>query len=122
MAPAHKTVLVVDDDIDVRETLGEILADKGYDVAMAGNGAEALEYLHTSRAPAMILLDLTMPVMDGWTFLAERNRDSSLRSIPVIVISGQRGVATQIFQAYADYFEKPVRIDRLVDAMERLIH
>ena len=85
--------MVVDDDADVRDALADMLEHKGYGVVTAADGAEALEYLHGAPAPKLIFLDITMPVMDGWAFLAERNREPSLRSIPVIVVSCHRDTA-----------------------------
>lgn len=117
---AHPTVLVVDDDADVRETLGEMLEYKGYEVVIAANGAEALDYLRRAAPPSLILLDLAMPVMDGWAFLEQRNRDVALRAVPVLVISGERNAENKLVEAHADYLEKPVRLDRLLEAMTRM--
>lgn len=116
------TVLVVDDDPDAREALCEVLAHRGYGVAMAANGAEALAYLRRAPAPMLILLDLTMPVMDGWAFLAERNRAPDLRALPVLVVSGQRDVADQIAALHAGYLAKPDRMDRLLDEVALVAH
>ena len=86
--PATATsVLIVEDDRDVRLSLAEVLAEEGYRVAIAENGFEALCYLRTARAPGVILLDLMMPVMDGWEFLAEKRRIPSLAGIPVVVLT-----------------------------------
>lgn len=116
-SPPGPTVLVVEDDADTRETLSAILKRKGYRVATSTDGADALAYLHTSPAPALILLDLVMPVMDGWAFLDERTRNSSLRNIPVIVISGESGVQERVSNAHAAYMQKPVRPDLLLEAI-----
>ena len=71
-----KVVLVVDDDADCRKMVAEVLEREGYDVVSLENGDEALEYLrHAPRHPAGILLDLVMPVTDGWMFLRERNNN-----------------------------------------------
>ena len=81
-------VLIVEDDIDIRETLAEILADEGYEVASAANGLDAISYLQTEAAPCVILLDLMMPVMSGWDFLETlQDEQPDLRDIPVIVVS-----------------------------------
>src|SRR4051794_28574938 len=84
---SSKLILVVDDDPDLRDTLGQILEDEGYSVAAASNGREALAYLRERPAPSLILLDLMMPVMDGWQFRSEQRLDSVLAKIPVLVIS-----------------------------------
>jgi PAS domain S-box-containing protein len=115
-------VLVVDDDADVRAALCETLARVGYQVATAANGAEALEYLHREAPPFLIIVDLVMPVMDGWAFLSERNRDPDLRSIPVIVVSGQRDVEDRIAAAHASYVPKPILANRLIETVEHVVH
>jgi CheY-like chemotaxis protein len=79
-------VLVVDDDLDLRESVREALADAGYETACAQNGDEALAYLQRSRTPAAILLDLFMPVMNGWEFV-RRLRGTRFEAIPVIVVT-----------------------------------
>jgi signal transduction histidine kinase/CheY-like chemotaxis protein len=115
-------VLAVDDDPDVRAALCEILARVGCQVATAANGAEALEYLHREAPPFLIILDLIMPVMDGWAFLSERNRDPDLRSIPVIVVSGQRDVEDRIASAHASYVQKPILANLLIETVEHVVH
>jgi CheY-like chemotaxis protein len=112
-----RVVLVADDDPDALEALCETLRDAGYGVATAANGAEALEYLHREVRPFLVILDLRMPVMDGWAFLAERNRDPDLRSIPVIVVSGERDIEDRVAEAHASYVPKPVVVDDLLETM-----
>jgi two-component system chemotaxis response regulator CheY len=86
---AHSVaVLVVDDDKDIRETIREVLEAEGYSVATAENGAAALERLR-QLYPQLILLDLTMPVMDGISFREEQMNDDSLAAIPTIVMSAR---------------------------------
>jgi len=80
-------VIVVDDDEDVREALGDLLRLRGYSVTMAANGREALELLHRCDPPCVILLDLVMPVMDGWQLISQLQMSKVLRDIPVVVIS-----------------------------------
>ncbi len=113
-----RLVLVVDDDEDSRAAIGATLKQRGYEVACATNGDEALAYLQKAPAPFAVLLDLAMPVRDGWSFLVERNRDSALRSIPVIVVSAQRDVADRLAEANARYLPKPVHVENLLDAMD----
>jgi CheY-like chemotaxis protein len=117
---SRSSVLVADDDLDVREALAETLEREGYNVAQATNGAEALQYLHRAPAPVAIILDLVMPIMDGWAFLAERGRDSSLKSIPVIVVSGQTGVEGQVASARATFMSKPLLSHRLIEKIHQL--
>jgi len=110
-----KKVLVVDDDPDMRDMLCDRLASAGYEVEQAGDGAQALACLKRGRRPSLILLDLAMPVMNGWEFLAERDRDPALRKIPVVVISAQQDVADRLAALHADYLAKPITIARLLD-------
>jgi CheY-like chemotaxis protein len=110
-----RTILLVDDDHDVAEALSTVLADEGYDVATASNGHEALMYLKSHIAPRLILLDVMMPVMDGYEFRIEQQRDPAIADIPVVVLTagsmGERvaelGVTT--------HMRKPVDLDRLLN-------
>jgi CheY-like chemotaxis protein len=79
-------VLIVEDDLDTRRMMQEFLELEGYAVVTAGNGLEALERLREWR-PCVILLDLMMPVMDGFTFRAHQLQDPDLATIPVLCIS-----------------------------------
>ncbi len=81
-------ILVVDDDRDLRELMVTILEREGHIVAQAGNGRDALRYLRGKALPHLIVLDLTMPVMDGWQLHRELQADPSLATIPVVVVSG----------------------------------
>jgi CheY-like chemotaxis protein len=82
----------VDDDVDTRETLADQLRDEGHSTLLAMNGCHALELLELGRGmgapPCLALVDLTMPVMDGWALLAALDRDGSWRKLQVIVSSG----------------------------------
>ena len=81
-------ILVVDDDAELRDVLAQAFADDGYDVVTARNGAEALEHVRPgSPRLDLVLLDLMMPVMDGWTFLRECGSMPSCADIPVVVLS-----------------------------------
>ena len=81
-------VLVIDDDGDIREGIIGLLEDEGFEVIGANNGLEALNFLADSpRKPSLILLDLMMPILDGWTFCKVRQGVSTLMEIPVVVIS-----------------------------------
>jgi CheY-like chemotaxis protein len=111
-------ILVVDDDPDIRESLREVLEDEGYDVACVGNGREALDYLKSSQPrPCVILLDLMMPVMDGWQFRREQKQDSAIADIPLVVITatGKRPVLIDA----AELVMKPLDLNRLFEAVAR---
>jgi CheY-like chemotaxis protein len=82
-----RDVLIVDDDALIRESVSVMLQEEGYEVRTAANGDEALDVLRSTEAPGLILLDLTMPVMDGNTLLAVLDNDPRLAAIPVVIIS-----------------------------------
>lgn len=81
-------VLLVEDDDDMRESLHALLERKGFRVTSVANGLEALEYLRANERPGIILLDLMMPVMDGWELRRELAKDPALDSIPIALLSG----------------------------------
>jgi CheY-like chemotaxis protein len=116
-SPTTPRVLIVEDDRDIRETLVELLASAGYETAQAANGRDALDAARHAR-PQLIVLDLMMPVMDGWQFRSEQRRDPALAPIPVIVISACDPSAA----LDADLFlQKPFPMDRLVAEAARLL-
>ena len=120
MTDDARGVLVVDDDLAIRAFVSELLADEGYEVKTAANGREALAVL-TNWRPDVILLDLMMPEMDGWAFLASQRLNRELVCIPVIVMSASynlRGGAGDI--AAADVVAKPFAIDQLLAKVEVL--
>lgn len=121
LAPA-RAVLIAEDDPDARDVLRAAIEQAGYDVATAANGAEALAYLRHEAPPRVIILDLSMPIMDGWAFLGERNRDPDLRSIPVIVLSGERDVEDRVAAAHASFVPKPFVPAKLLEAMAHVVH
>lgn len=117
-------VLVVDDDPDIREAFEEALADLGYRVATAHNGAVAFEWLRSSgEKPAMILLDLRMPVMDGAELRRKLLEDPALAPIPVLVLTAHRPHRDEIEELAVDeYMEKPVHLLLLRSSLARLCH
>lgn len=113
-------ILVVEDDFDIRDTLAQILEAEGYAVSGAANGAEALQVLANESAPALILLDLMMPVMNGWQFRTEQLKDPALAEIPVVVISADAGVGQKAAAiGAADSLKKPVPLETLLDVVSR---
>lgn len=119
--PGPGYILVVDDDEAIREALAEVLEDEGYQVRSAANGREALRLLRSAAAaPAVILLDLMMPVMSGWDFREAQRQDAALASIPVVVLSADRDVAAKAASVQAQgYLPKPVSLDTLLDTVSR---
>ena len=120
--PARPSVLVVDDDEDLRTIIQDVLEDQGFAVATAANGREALDMLlRGEAAPALILLDLTMPVMDGWAFRREQQQVPRLAQIPVVLFSGDPDVddAALSLNAAAT-MTKPLRLDGLVTLVDQL--
>lgn len=117
----RSTVLVVDDDAGIRAALVDILTDEGYVVDSAPDGQAALELLwEQTNRPALVLLDLMMPRMNGWQLRAEQRRDPMLADIPVVVISAGANVREQLEALdVVDYLPKPIAYDRLVDLVAR---
>jgi CheY-like chemotaxis protein len=110
---SQRKILVVDDDLAVQESLEEVLLSAGYCVSIASNGRVALDRLQTSR-PDVILLDLMMPVMDGWQFRDAQKRDHALADIPVIIISAAAEENAAALGGVAARLPKPFSIDVLL--------
>jgi CheY-like chemotaxis protein len=117
----HGSILVVDDDEDVCEAIRESLDDAGYDVAVAENGAEALATLRASEVrPALVLLDLMMPIMDGAQFLRELRADDELRDLTVVLFSADGGAHANATSLGAnDGLRKPVQLRDLLAMVEK---
>jgi CheY-like chemotaxis protein len=113
-------VLIVDDDDDIRESIIAFLEDHGYAAVGAANGKDALEKL-IARAlePAVIVLDLMMPIMDGRTFRDEQLRDPALARIPLIVVSAFREAPAVVAEMGGSLVQKPLDLDRLLTAVRR---
>jgi CheY-like chemotaxis protein len=118
----ERSVLIVDDDPDIRESVADALEDEGYRVASASNGSEALRLLRERQLrPDVILLDLMMPVMDGVQFCAEQQLDPELSKIPIVLVSASgssRALAQQLHAAAC--MSKPVRLDDLLVTIDRV--
>jgi CheY-like chemotaxis protein len=111
-------VLVVDDEPDIRATVSAMLEIEGYDVAEATNGADALTELER-REPHVILLDMRMPVLDGWGFAAEMRRRG--HRIPIVVMTAARDAARWAAEISASAFvAKPFGYDDLIEAVEQV--
>jgi signal transduction histidine kinase len=115
-----RTLLVVEDDADIRDALDGLLSTEGFRVTGCSNGREALDWLRASPKPDLILLDLMMPVMDGWQFRVAQKEDPELATIPVLAFSADSTAKAAAIDAEA-YLKKPVDYDTLVDTIDRLL-
>jgi two-component system, chemotaxis family, chemotaxis protein CheY len=113
-------ILIVDDDPDIRNVVADILAMSHYTVRMANNGLEALNEVRKQR-PAMVLLDLMMPIMDGWEFLRRLKREPPQVQVPVAVMSAARdaGAVSDELGAQA-FLPKPFELDDVLTVVDRL--
>ncbi len=106
-------VLVVDDDQDIREAVVEAITDAGYTVEAAANGVEALQAMR-ANPPCVVLLDLMMPVMDGWEVVAHMDRDPALASVAVCVVSAHDKDPPR----NNCVLRKPVSLQKLLETVE----
>jgi two-component system response regulator CpxR len=115
-----RPILIVDDDLDIREVLAETLAEEGFDVVTATNGLEAIQVIRSMKPPpSIILLDLMMPIMDGYGFLEQRDKDAQLASIPIAIITAGRGVDRSRLGSGAVIIPKPIDLPTLVGVLHR---
>ncbi|MCW8137813.1 MAG: response regulator [Planctomycetota bacterium] len=109
-------VLIVDDDADIREALSGVLTLDGLDVVSFGDAREALGWLDQGHVPAVVLLDLMMPTMNGWEFVQELTRRPALTGLPVIVLTG---AAESGGLHVRSLLKKPVDLDVLLGEVRR---
>jgi CheY-like chemotaxis protein len=113
-------ILVVEDDHDIRESIAEVLIEGGYDVATASDGAAALDLLHQAGRPrpALVLLDLMMPVMCGWELRQKLLEDTELAAIPVVVLSGDAHAEEKAAELCAvEALGKPISLSKLLEVV-----
>jgi signal transduction histidine kinase len=115
-----RRILLVEDDPDIRVSLQSILGDEGFEVVACNNGREALARLGSMSAPDLIILDLMMPVMDGWQFRIQQKNDPALAQIPVIAISADASSKAAAIDAAA-YLNKPFDHGALMSVIERVL-
>lgn len=114
MSPTRSFVLVVEDDEDIRETLVEALREEGFDAEGVEHGAAALSLLRWRSPPAVIFLDLMMPVMSGADFLAALRPDRALSAIPIVILSADASVGARASElGVAEYLRKPLKLQAL---------
>jgi CheY-like chemotaxis protein len=109
------TILVVEDNDDVREMMTVALELEGHEVHAAANGRQALVQLENGLQPCLILLDLMMPVMNGWEFRSALKRDDRFKDIPVVVISAVGSDLGGI--GMGAFLPKPVDVDTLLSVV-----
>ena len=113
-SPNHCPILIVEDDRDMREMMAQLLTLEGFRASTAANGRDALEYLQRGDLPDLILLDLMMPVMDGWEFRRLQREDPALANLPVIVLSALDPSRVAEFGETV-FLTKPLDFDRLLE-------
>ena len=122
VCPPLRRVLLVEDEVAICKSLAESLQEEGFEVVAAANGREALDILRNGPRPSAILLDLRMPVMDGWDFRHDQLNDPSLRDIPVLIVSASGFSPETIRMQFGDVelIRKPVRHFELLEALARV--
>lgn len=117
-----QTILVVEDDFDIRALLCSLFESENFAVLSAENGKAALDVLRTAKAPDLILLDLMMPVMDAVEFRKIQEADPKIASVPVLVMSADPNVDVKSLRlGVNEYVKKPLDIERLLSAVERAL-
>jgi CheY-like chemotaxis protein len=117
---ATKTVLLVEDDADVRDSLQDILEDEGFDVIPAANGKQAIDFL-TLNEPAgadLVILDLFMPMVSGWEVLERMTGDAKLNDIPVLVLSAAAAPKPERAQGFV---RKPFSLEAFVTKVHGVV-
>ena len=109
----QRSVLIVDDEVDLRDSVREVLGDEGYSVFVASNGQEALSLLQTIPRPSVIILDLFMPIMGGNEFYRKLRSIPALADIPVLISTSDPSAAP----AKLPIIRKPVTLDRLLSSV-----
>jgi len=118
---ARCPVLIIEDDDDLREMMDQLLTLEGYQPETASNGKEALDFLHGGGRPDLILLDLMMPVMDGWEFRRRQREDPQLSKLPVVILSAlDQSRASEL--GGAAFLKKPLDFDRLLELVRSYCH
>ena len=115
-----KRILIVEDDAPIQSALASLLDDEGYQVSLANDGEEALNRMEGDALPDLILLDLRMPVMDGWEFRNAQKRDSRLAQVPVVVLSADGSSHAAAVSADA-FLPKPLDTNQLLATIERVL-
>ncbi len=114
-----KRILIVEDDNSIRELLVELLQSEGYDVGSANNGLEGIKYLQSNTLPDLILIDLMMPIMDGYSFRIEQMKNPLWANIPVVVMSAEANAKEKLKNfGITAFLSKPVELDTILKTVE----
>ncbi len=127
-SPTSGPILIVEDDEDIREALQGLLELNGFEVLVARNGREAVDYLQGTPRPALLLLDMAMPVMDGHRVLTFRKQTEGYQEVPVIILSAGMAAMNPRDRALyaanysvAAFLKKPADPDQLLEIIERYV-
>ena len=122
MSESRGRILLIDDDVDLRTSLAEALQEVGYRVTSAENGQLALTALQT-ETPDLILLDLLMPVMNGWQFCRAMKQDPKVAAVPVIAMSAavSKDPSSPYYIEVDDFVAKPLELDDLLAKITAVI-
>jgi CheY-like chemotaxis protein len=117
-----KKILVVEDDTSIRELLVELLESESYEVFSAVNGLEAIKFLELGNLPDLILIDLMMPIMDGYSFRTEQLKNDQWSKIPTVVMSAEANAKEKMknFQITA-FLSKPVELEIILSTVSRYV-
>jgi CheY-like chemotaxis protein len=119
--PSAHAVLLVDDDPDIRDSIGECLREEGYEVYTAVNGRDALDRLGFGLRPAVILLDLMMPILNGFEVLQVLRKSADWQTIPVVIVSANRGYEAADLDGAFSILRKPVTLEKMLSTIERAV-
>lgn len=122
MTDRDHTILLVEDDVDILETVKDVLSREGYNVVDAVDGKQGLDRLHEIAPPCLILLDLMMPVMSGGEFLATLRHTDTLATLPVVIMSAWSKEAAQLPEEVQGFLKKPVSLRALLEVAGKFCH
>jgi len=119
--PCNRCILLVEDDRDIREAMQQLLEFEGYSVQTAANGREGLDRLHSTDQPCLILLDLMMPVMNGWEMKESLEKDERLSQIPVVIVTAAGLDKAKTIRS-SGILTKPVEVETLLNTVQSHCH